>query len=136
MKGKRWKRQQLAASALCLYRPEKQPTGGKSGDNSLLGFCAIMIKEKENWEWITRPYDSELVSRLAQQTGVEPIVVQTLVGRKVVNPRDIVSRRQVSLAVFILPIVFRAVNARRKTLRTRFARVKRSSFTAITTSTA
>ncbi|MBQ9813861.1 MAG: DHH family phosphoesterase [Thermoguttaceae bacterium] len=91
MKGKRWKRQQLAASALCLYRPEKQPTGGKSGDNSLLGFCAIMIKEKENWEWITRPYDSELVSRLAQQTGVEPIVVQTLVGRKVVNPRDIVN---------------------------------------------
>ncbi|MBP5621476.1 MAG: hypothetical protein J6X44_05620, partial [Thermoguttaceae bacterium] len=91
MREKRRKRRRRVPSAPCLYRPEKQPTGGKSEDVSLLGFCANMIKEKENWEWITRPYDSELVSRLAQQTGVEPIVVQTLVGRKVVAPSDIVN---------------------------------------------
>ncbi|MDD3589151.1 MAG: DHHA1 domain-containing protein [Thermoguttaceae bacterium] len=50
-----------------------------------------MIKNKQKVEWITRPYDPDLVARLAQQTGVEPIVVQTLIGRKIADPSSIVN---------------------------------------------
>lgn len=48
-----------------------------------------MSLEKENKTWVCRPYDPELVSRLSQQTNVPPIVVQTLVARKVASPDQI-----------------------------------------------
>ena len=50
-----------------------------------------MIKEKENLNWVTRPYDPDLVARLANQTHIAPIVAQTLVGRKIAEPDKIVS---------------------------------------------
>ena len=50
-----------------------------------------MIKEKENLKWVTRPYDPDLVTRLANQTHIAPIVAQTLVGRKIAEPDKIVS---------------------------------------------
>ena len=42
-----------------------------------------MATEKEKFEWTTRPYDPDLVSRLSQRANVSPVVVQTLVGRNI-----------------------------------------------------
>lgn len=48
-----------------------------------------MTVQKEEKEWVARPYDPELVARLAQLTNAPPIVVQTLVARKIVSPERI-----------------------------------------------
>ncbi|MBQ2788680.1 MAG: DHH family phosphoesterase [Thermoguttaceae bacterium] len=47
------------------------------------------LKAKENKIWITRPYDPDVVARLAKQTGVSPLVAQALVARKTTEPEKI-----------------------------------------------
>ena len=48
------------------------------------------LKAKETKIWITRPYDPDVVARLAKQTGVSPLVAQALVARKTTDPDKIV----------------------------------------------
>ena len=48
------------------------------------------LKAKETKIWITRPYDPDVVARLAKQTGVSPLVAQALVARKTTDPEKIV----------------------------------------------
>ena len=49
-----------------------------------------MFQKKEDKIWATRPYDPAVVERLARQTQIAPIVAQTLVGRKIVEPDKVV----------------------------------------------
>ncbi|MBQ6827806.1 MAG: DHH family phosphoesterase, partial [Thermoguttaceae bacterium] len=48
------------------------------------------LKAKETKIWITRPYDPDVVARLAKQTGVSPVVAQALVARKTTDPEKII----------------------------------------------
>ena len=46
-----------------------------------------MSNAHESKVWITRPYDPEVVERVASQANVPHIVAQTLVGRNITDPR-------------------------------------------------
>ena len=46
-------------------------------------------KPKGNKIWISRPYDSGHVGRLAQAAGVSPIVAQLFFARGIDNPAEI-----------------------------------------------
>jgi len=48
-----------------------------------------LLKSKEKKIWITRPYDPDVVSRLARQTGISMIIAQIMSGRNMVEPAKI-----------------------------------------------
>ena len=48
-----------------------------------------MTKAQEKKIWITRPFDPDLVQRVAEQAKVSYVVAQTLVGRKIDDPQKV-----------------------------------------------
>ncbi|MDO5308334.1 MAG: DHHA1 domain-containing protein [Planctomycetia bacterium] len=43
----------------------------------------------ENFNWITRPFDAELIERLSRESNISPVLAQTLAGRGVTDPEQI-----------------------------------------------
>ncbi|MGI6402162.1 MAG: single-stranded-DNA-specific exonuclease RecJ [Thermoguttaceae bacterium] len=50
-----------------------------------------MVQEKLSKIWVARPFDPDLVRRLARQTRIAPILAQTLAGRGIEEPDKIIS---------------------------------------------